>query len=305
LGIALILTTALAPAAWGTTYIVTTELLPPDRPLLAGLIRALPAGLALVAVSRLRPVGGWWIKTVVLGTLNIGGFFALLFVAAYRLPGGVAATLGAVQPLLAAGLASMLLSERLRSHVIVAGLLGIVGVSLLVLRAGAQLDALGVVAGLGGAASMGSGVVLTKHWGRPVPLLAFTGWQLTAGGAVLLPLVAGIEGWPSQITVVNIGGFLWLTTAGTVIAYMLWFRGIERLPVAQVTLIGLFSPVVAAAAGWAILGQALTPTQGVGISLVLLAIWLGQRSAYAPKRHRSILPTSGPSAARLPNFPVS
>ena len=152
---------------------------------------------------------------------------------------------------------------------------------------------------------MGSGVVLTKHWGRPVPLLAFTGWQLTAGGAVLLPLVAGIEGWPSQITVVNIGGFLWLTTAGTVIAYMLWFRGIERLPVAQVTLIGLFSPVVAAAAGWAILGQALTPTQGVGISLVLLAIWLGQRSAYAPMRHRSILPTSGPSAARLPNFPVS
>ncbi len=278
-GVALVLTTALAPAAWGTTYIVTTELLPPDRPLLAGLVRALPAGLAMVAVSRLRPVGGWWIKSLVLGTLNIGGFFALLFVAAYRLPGGVAATLGAVQPLLAAGLASVLLSERLRAHVIVAGLLGIVGVSLLVLRAGAELDTLGVLAGLGGAVSMGTGVVLTKHWGRPVPLLTFTAWQLTAGGVVLLPLVAVIEGWPSQITVANIGGFLWLATAGTGVAYMLWFRGVELLPVAQVTLIGLFSPVVAAAAGWAILGQALTPPQGVGIAVVLFAIWLGQKNA--------------------------
>ena len=39
--------TALAPAIWGSTYLVTTEFLPPDRPLLAGMIRALPAGLYL------------------------------------------------------------------------------------------------------------------------------------------------------------------------------------------------------------------------------------------------------------------
>ena len=44
-------TTALAPAAWGTTYLVTTELLPPGRPLLAGALRALPAGLVLAAVA--------------------------------------------------------------------------------------------------------------------------------------------------------------------------------------------------------------------------------------------------------------
>jgi len=276
--LALVLTTALAPAAWGTTYIVTTELLPPDRPLLAGLVRALPAGLALAAVSRQRPIGGWWIKILVLGTLNIGGFFALLFVAAYRLPGGVAAILGAVQPLAAASLAALLLRERLRLYVIAAGLLGVVGVSLLVLRAEAQLDTLGVVAGLSGAASMAIGVVLTKHWGRPVKLLTFTAWQLIAGGAVLLPLVAAIEGWPTQITLVNMGGYLWLATAGTAFAYTLWFRGIEQLPVAQVTLLGLASSVVAAAAGWIVLKQALTPPQMAGATFVLAAIWLGQHT---------------------------
>ncbi len=97
--------TGLAPAAWGLTYIVTTELLPPGRPLLAATLRALPAGLALAAITRRRPTGSWWWKAAVLGVLNIGAFFVLLFVAAYRLPGGVAATLGSIQPLVAAGLA--------------------------------------------------------------------------------------------------------------------------------------------------------------------------------------------------------
>jgi probable blue pigment (indigoidine) exporter len=88
--------TALTPVVWGTTYLATTQWLPADRPLLAALMRALPAGLLLVAVGRRLPTGTWWLKAATLGALNIGVFFALLFVTAYRLPGGVAATLGAV-----------------------------------------------------------------------------------------------------------------------------------------------------------------------------------------------------------------
>jgi len=275
--IANVAVTALAPAAWGMTYLVATELLPPGRPLLAGVLRALPAGLALAAWTRRRPVGSWWVKAIVLGTLNIGGFFALLFVAAYRLPGGVAATLGAIQPLLAAGLAALLLGERVRRATAVAGLLGMVGVALLVLRAGAALDAAGVLAGLAGAASMATGVVLTKRWGRPVPLLAFTSWQLVAGGLVLLPLALAVEGAPPELTGRNLLGFLWLATGGTAVAYALWFRGIGRLPVAQVSLLGLVSPVVATVAGWLVLDQTMTATQVLGAALVATALVVGQR----------------------------
>src|SRR5690606_6946753 len=76
--------TALGPVTWGTTYVVTTEMLPPDRPLLAALMRALPAGLAVLALTRTLPRGIWWWRTAVLGTLHIGAFFPLLFLSAYR-----------------------------------------------------------------------------------------------------------------------------------------------------------------------------------------------------------------------------
>ncbi|NUS13465.1 MAG: EamA family transporter, partial [Streptomyces sp.] len=105
--------TALAPAVWGTTYIVTTEFLPDGHPLFAGLLRALPAGLIALALTRTLPRGAWWGKAAVLGVLNIGLFLPLLFTAAERLPGGVAATLGAVQPLAVALLAAPVLHERL------------------------------------------------------------------------------------------------------------------------------------------------------------------------------------------------
>ena len=206
--LASILTTAIAPMTWGTTYLVTTELLPAGRPLLAGLLRALPAGIALAAITRSRPQGTWWFKAALLGILNIGGFFALLFLAAFRLPGGVAGTLGAIQPLLAAALAAALLGERMRQKVLFAGVLGVTGVGLLVLGAEAKLDAIGVFAGLGRAAAMAMGVVLTKRWGRPTSLLAFTSWQLIAGGLFLLPLALMLEGVPQTISTANIAGFL-------------------------------------------------------------------------------------------------
>lgn len=281
---------AVAPALWGTTYLVTTEVLPDDRPLLAGTVRALPAGVLLLAFARGLPRGSWWWRAPVLGVLNIGVFFALLFVSAYRLPGGVAATLGAIQPLLVALLAALLLGDRLRLRTLLAALAGFLGVGLLVLRATARLDGVGVLAGLVGAGSMALGVVLTKKWGRPVPLLTFTGWQLVAGGLVLLPVTLVVEGLPSQVTAAHVAGFGYLAMVSTALAYALWFQGVERLAAASLSFLGLLSPVVAALAGWLVLGQVLNGWQLLGAALALGALAAGQRSAGGRTPRRSVPP---------------
>jgi probable blue pigment (indigoidine) exporter len=95
-----LLLTALAPMTWGTTYYVATEFLPPNHPLMAAALRSLPIGILMIAWFKQLPQGIWWWRILILGSLNIGIFQALLFIAAYRLPGGIAATAGAIQPLL-------------------------------------------------------------------------------------------------------------------------------------------------------------------------------------------------------------
>lgn len=262
-----------APIFWGTTYLVTTQFLPPDRPLLAATLRALPAGLLILLVTRTLPRGAWWWKSLVLGTLNIGVFFALLFLAAYRLPGGVAATMGAVQPLLVTVLAARILGDRVTGLRVAAGIAGVFGVALLVLQATARLDLLGVLAALGGAAVMAVGTVLAKRWGQPAHPLVSTSWQLLAGGLVLVPILLLVEGLPTEpLTPGNLAGYAYLAVFGTALSYTLWFRGIQNLPVASVAFLGLLSPVVAVACGWALLQQPLSLGQVVGAAIVLAAV---------------------------------
>ncbi|WP_346028651.1 EamA family transporter [Arthrobacter parietis] len=280
-----LLITALAPMVWGSTYLVTEALLPPGLPLTAAVLRALPAGLLLLLVVRRLPHGSWWWKVLVLGGLNIGVFFALLFVAAYRLPGGVAATVGAVQPLIVAGLATWVLKDRLSLKVVLAGVTGAAGVALLVLSSQARLDTVGVLAALGGAVSMAAGVVLAKKWGKAEKPLTMTAWQLVAGGLLLVPLMLIVEGQPPALTMTNLGGYLYLSILGTAVAYVLWFRGIQRLPVTAPSFLGLLSPVVAALLGWLVLGEQLSLLQGVGGLLVLgsiLAVNVRRRSGRQP-----------------------
>lgn len=283
----LVVLTALAPMSWGTTYSVTTELLPPDHPLFAALMRTLPGGLLLIALARRLPRGDWWWKAAVLGALNIGIFQALLFVTAERLPGGVAATLGAVQPLVVAGLAVLVLRERPTAWRTAWSLVGVVGIGLVVLEPTARFDGVGILAGLAGAAAMALGVTLVKRWGAPpgVGPLTYAGWQLAAGGLVLLPLTALVEGVPPGVDGAAVAGYVWLGTVGGFVAYALWFRGIRLLPVTATTMLGLLSPLVAATIGALLLGESLTAGQLAGFGLALTAMVAAQRD-HAPSRLR-------------------
>lgn len=268
--------TALAPAIWGSSYIVTTSLLPGHSPLVVALLRALPAGLLLLLLVRQLPPLNWIPRLLILGALNFSLFWVLLFLSAYRLPGGVAATLGAVQPLIVVFLSALLLQSQIRAAAVAAALLSIAGVALLVLTPAAELDSIGVLAGLGGALSMAAGVVLTRKWQPPVPPLTFTAWQLTAGGLLLVPVALWAVPEVPQFTAANIAGLAYMSLIGGALTYILWFRGLARLDPSQVSLLGVLSPLSAVILGWVLLGETLTPNQMIGAVLALFSLWLGQ-----------------------------
>lgn len=271
--------TALAPVIWGTTYVTTTTLLPPGYPLTAAALRALPAGLLLLALVRRLPEGVWWARAFVLGGLNFTVFWALLFVSAYRLPGGVAATIGALQPLIVIGLARVALGRVIKPMAVAAAIAGVAGVALLVLTPAAALDPLGVAAGAAGACAMAAGTVLTRRWRPPVSLLGATAWQLTAGGLLLTPLALAFEPPLPPLGVGNVAGFAYLGLIGAAFTYVLWFRGVARLEPSAVAALGFLSPVTAVAIGALGLGETFTPAQALGVAVVLGSVWLSQRAS--------------------------
>ncbi len=270
--------TALAPLLWGSTYLVTTEMLPPGRPFTAAALRVLPAGLLLVLACRRLPAPSHWGRLMLLAALNIGLFQALLFVAAYRLPGGLAAVAGATQPLLVLLIAWGLDGRRPLPFTILAGLAGVAGMALLLLAPGTRWDAVGVGAALAGAASMAAGTVLARRWQSGLPVLAFTGWQLLAGGAMLAPVAVLADPPLPPLEAVHWAGYGYLSLAGAVLAYGLWFRGVARLPGATVASLGLLSPLTAVGLGWLVLDQGLDGPALLGMALVLGSVLAVQRS---------------------------
>ncbi len=278
-----LLLTALAPAIWGSTYLVTTEFLPDGYPVTLAMLRALPAGLLLLLLVRRLPAPAWWGKVFLLGALNFSIFWALLFVAAYRLPGGVAATVGALQPLIVIFLAYAILRSPILALSVLAAVGGMGGVALLVLGPEATLDPIGIVAGFGGAASMAAGTVLSRKWQPPVSLLTFTAWQLTAGGLLLLPFALWIEPPLPTLTPENLIGLLYLGLIGAAFTYVLWFRGISRIEPSAVSALGFLSPVTALLLGWWVLDQELSALQMFGFLTVLASVWLSQVAARRPR----------------------
>ncbi len=282
--------TLVAPIAWGTTYVTVTQLLPPDRPLLVASMRVVPAGVLLVGVAmisaRWRPRGVEWRRTATLAVFNFGAFFPLLAVAVYRLPGGVAAAMGGLQPLLVAALLWPAIGRRPRLRELTIGCVAAVGVSLVALRPGAGLDRLGLLAALAANVSFAVGVVLTKRFPEPSNRLAATGWQLLLGGVMVVPLTIVFEGAPPPLTGRAIIGFGYLSLIGTALAFVLWFNGIRRLPPTAPPLLGLAAPITGATVGWVLLDQSLSTVQIAGFVLTLGAIVYGTISSASDVRAR-------------------
>ncbi|MGP3919307.1 EamA family transporter [Nonomuraea sp. 10N515B] len=296
--------TAVAPVAWGANYFVTHEFLPADRPLQGAALRALPAGLVLLALCRQRPRGAWWWRSAVLGLLNVSVFFVLVYAASQLLPTSVASTVMAVSPLTMMLIAWSLVSERPSIAHLAGALIGLAGVCLMLLTGVGGVSVPGVLASVAAVLVSSFGHILAKRWSAGADVLASTAWQLTAGGLFLLPVAAVVEGPPPALSTPALLAFGYVALVATALAFAAWFAGLRRLPAGTVGLIGLLNPVTGVLLGTAVAGEVLTVQQLCGLSLVLVGVVLG-RPAPAGRRGGSQAPphpVSDESRAREPSL---
>ncbi|MFJ2811244.1 EamA family transporter [Kitasatospora sp. NPDC087271] len=283
-----VLLTAVAPLAWGANYYVTHAYLPADRPLWGAALRALPAGLVLLALSRRRPHGPWWWRSALLGLLNAAVFFVLLYLASQLLPTSTAATVMAASPLAMLLTAWALAGQRPHRAHLVGAVVGLGGVALTLLGAGGAVSGAGLAASVAAMLVSCVGYVLAARWREGADPLAATSWQLTAGGLMLLPLAAAVEGAPPAMDARTLPAFGYVALVATALAFALWFAGLRHLPAGTVGLLGLLNPLAGVLLGAGLAGEGLGARQVCGLALVLAGVLLGRPREVARPAEASV-----------------
>lgn len=264
--------TAVAPIAWGANYVVTRTWLPTDEPLWGAALRALPAGVVLLALARRLPRGVWWWRSALLGTVNIGAFFVLVYLASQLLPSSVAASVMALSPFALAGAGRLLLGEAWTPRLLIAAVAGVAGVLLLIGSARDGLSVSGLLASAAALALSATGSVLGKRWTDGTPVLASTAWQLVVGGGVLSVIALAVEGAPSGGPASTWVALAFTSLVATALAFWCWFAGLARLPAATVGVIGLLNPITGVALGAGVAHEHLGGAQLLGLGIAFAGI---------------------------------
>ncbi|NMO13681.1 DMT family transporter [Pyxidicoccus fallax] len=229
------------------------------------------------ARASLRPA--LWPKLALIGAINSAVPFALFAWAAQRAPAGIGAISNSMSVLFTALVAFLFYKERIGSRRAVAIFAGFVGV--VILASGKMAGAsIGEAAAAGTTAAflygIGSNLVRRQLNGLPAGAVA----AATLSCAALLMLPFAVATWPSQpIPAVSwlAAGMLGVLCTG--LAYVLFYRLIQRIGAARASTVTYVVPLFGVAWAWLLLGEPMTPTMLVAGTLILGSVGLSQRKA--------------------------
>ncbi|MFL5618114.1 MAG: DMT family transporter [Gemmatimonadaceae bacterium] len=275
----LLLLAALA-TVWGGSYFFIRVAVPSFGPAALVALRVVIGGLLLWGIARAlrRPleVRRHLPRLAILGLLNAALPYMLISAAELHLTASFAAILGATVPLFAAAFGARLLGERLSAARLGGLLLGIAGVGVMVGWGPMALDrttVLSVLAMLVASASYASSGIYTKLKLKGVSTYSLALGQqigafvwLAVPGAVLMPRHA-----PSPAA---LGSLLALGALSTGVAYLLFFKLLERVGPTKTTTVTYLIPIVGMLAGALVLDEPLTSGMFVGLVLVLASVLL-------------------------------
>jgi len=260
---------------WGLSFVAIEAGLAHVPPLFFAALRYALAGVlvlayAAVTTDRLRPRGRTeWLNVAVVGGFLVGAYHALLYLGQLSVPGPVAAVVVSLSPVLTAAFAAVLLDDSLDAVAVGGFLLGLVGVAVVAdfdLGGLLTADVFGIGLLLVAAAAFALGSVLSTPLRTTLADVSMQAWAMLVGAAALF---AGSIARGESVATVE-----WTTTAVAALAYLTLFSGVlgfliyfalhERVGPAESNLVSYFQPIVAALAGWALLGQTVTETTVLG-----------------------------------------
>jgi len=221
-----------------------------------------------------------------LGFLGFTGYHSFLnYGEAMGAPSGSAALIIAVAPAFIVVLAVLRLKEKL-STVRAAGLgIAFTGLAVTVLLhtgRGLQVGLSPAVAAVVPAAVMAAFyTVYGKTYLKKYPPIAYVAYTMFAGTALMLPLAL----WYGPGTVTEIfrlspagwAAFAFLAVFPTVVAYVLWFRVLDRIPASRAAPYIYLSTLIALSAGL-LLEEAITASVALGAAMVIGGVYLAQRT---------------------------
>nr|WP_229648671.1 DMT family transporter [Vibrio splendidus]MCC4878410.1 DMT family transporter [Vibrio splendidus] len=261
---------AMIPAFfWGTTYAVTQFTLQEWPPLLLGALRALPAGLLLLAVKPTLPKKGEWQIIFTLGLINIATFFGLIFVMALTLPSAISGV-GMISVPVFAMIFHWVVKKQ-RPHLIQA----LSGIGLITLAwilfnpSQIALNPIGLGAMFAAIMCIVIGSSITKSLGNRMHWWKVLTWQLILGGTILSvasgvhafidaqPYVNAVTHFDSR----NAMGLLWVIGLNTALGYGMYVWLLQRMSVVDFTFGGIANPVAGIVTGMVLMGESFTPVQ--------------------------------------------
>ncbi|MEU6644849.1 EamA family transporter [Saccharomonospora sp. NPDC046836] len=235
--------------------------------------------IALVRPGLLRVPRGQWKLLIGYGLLGVAGVQLLYFVAASRIPIGVAILLEFTSPVLVALWVRFVRRVRLPWAMWLGIALALVGLGMVArVGEGLRLDTIGLLAGVGAALCSAAYFLLGEHGVANHHPLGMVTWGMIVGAAALF-VVAPPWTLPAEVLTsqAEFGPWrppVWLLLVvvallSTVLAYLAGITALRHLPAAAASVLALVEPLVATAAAWILLGEALTTVQLLGAGVLL------------------------------------
>lgn len=233
--------------------------------------------IALALKQSFRLTRAQWRATVLFGICQNALYLGLNFVAMQTVEASLAAIIASTMPLVVGLFGWLVLRERIGPMGQTGLLLGVIGVVVIMgARLQAGVDLWGVLLCVIGVLALAFATLALRSASSGGNVMAVVGLQMLIGGAVLAVLGAPFETWEVDWSWQLVAAFWYTTLVPGLAATFVWFLLVERIGAVRAATFHFLNPVFGVAIAAALLGEALTARDAIGVLIVTLGILLVQ-----------------------------